>query len=161
MKEMLVELAGYRFLVRKDNGPGPNKLAAFNEKYAGFFGETLSSELITGTALAAMVDLTVGTNHSEIDTIPWLKFALDNKILFVSKKCFKYNLSWSSLSAIEVVSGNKIITIGSYQYRIRLLKTIGPNADNVTWTTQNDSEFTHGSEWNRLMYNILPEFTAG
>lgn len=141
-------------------GPGPQVLMGYNDAYAGFFGETLPSDLITGTALTTMVGLTTGTNKTDIDTISWLKFALDDKILFVSKRSLKYNISWSALQSYNIVDGSRIITIGTYQYKIRLLKGIRPDTTGIVWKTGVDPEITWGSEWNRLMYNLLPPDSA-
>lgn len=142
-------------------GPGSQILTGYNDAYAGFFGEVSPTELITGSALATMVGLTAGTNQPDINTIPWLKFAIDDKILFVSKKPFKYAISWDQINAANIVFGNRVITIGDYQYKIRLMKGIRPDTDGITWNTGYDAEISHGSEWNRLMYNILPESSAG
>src|SRR5690606_34088098 len=69
--------------------------------------------------------------------------------------------SWNELNAATIVFGDRVITIGDYQYKIRLMKGIRPDTDGITWSTGYDNEISHGSEWNRLMYNILPESTAG
>lgn len=139
-----------------DTGPGPIKLiGGYNQEndQRGFFGEVSTSQLINGTSLASIINLTAGTAQN--NTQPWLKFFLDDKILFIAKKTYRHSLSWDSLNTANVVLGNRIITIGSYQYRIRLLKGLGPNIS--SFSIGYDTRPTHGSEWNRLMYNVCEQ----
>ena len=66
--------------------PGPTTLIG-GDMTEGFFGEVTSAELITGDALASEVGISAGTSQNS--TAGWLKFALDDKILFVAKKAYK------------------------------------------------------------------------
>lgn len=146
-------------------GPGPDSLlAAVPEDNKGFFGEATPSELITGTALTNLVSLgSVGIAQMDIDSIPWLKFIIDDKILFVAKRSLRYQISWNALNGRNIVNGTGGVTIGGYQYKIRLLKGIRPDPEGIEWSTTNyyNPEITHGSEWNRLFYNLLPETVSG
>lgn len=137
-----------------NTGPGPQSLIGYYHEdlgpgtCKGFFGEVSTDELINGEELADIVDLTAGTAHNS--DAPWLKFLLDGKILFVSKRTYRYGISWDDLHAANVVYGNRIVEIDGLQYRIRLLKGADPA----------DFDYGHGpsgtlqSEWIRLMYNV-------
>ncbi len=116
-----------------------------------FQGEVPVTELINGIDLATLVGLTAGTAIN--DNEPWLKFydEVDRKTKYISKKPYRYNLSWDQLNAVGIVSG-KQITIGSNQYICRLIKS--GTTDPMDATSGYDTEPTHGSEWNRLMYRI-------
>ncbi len=129
--------------------PGPQELIAGTLE-AGFYGETLASELINGTDLAALVGLGIGVVFSS--TEPWLKFALDNKTLYIAKKPYRRSTSWNQLNITGIVYG-KEVTIQGKQYICRLIKGFNNNPANIANGTY-DPEPTWGSEWNRLMYPI-------
>jgi len=144
-----------------DTGPGPQTfIGETPEDNKGFFGEVPSSDLITGTALSTLVNLTAGTNATNVDNIPWLKFFIDDTVIFVAKRHFKNTISWNDLNAAGLIDGSQTVIIGNYQYKIRLMKGIRPDPDGITWSQGYDTEITWGSEWNRLIYNILPAFSA-
>lgn len=133
-----------------DRGPGPQNVIGSNGT-EGYFGELASSELITGDALASLVGLTGGTSQNS--TTNWLKFFIDGKIVFVSKKNIRNSVSWDMLNAANVINGSRIITIGQYQYRIGLLKGLNPDTS-VPYTQGYDVPSGLNSEWNRLMYPV-------
>lgn len=143
-------------------GAGPTALIG-GDATAGLYGEVPASEFITGGDLAMAIGLTAGTLHH--DTIPWLKFALDGKTLYVPQKSIRYNLTWQDIYQAGAVYGvdgygpypsgtnadqNTTVTIGTSDYRVRLLR--GVNADFVNSSFGYDISNTHGSEWNRLLY---------
>lgn len=134
-------------------GPGPNVLIGGTSR-AGFFGEVPVSQLITGDLLASTVGVTEGT--SQFSSEPWLKFVLDGKILYVSKKPIRYSISWDHLNSKEVVFGNKTININGETFKVRLLQGINPS-ESVTNTNGYDLPITHRSEWNRLFYPICED----
>lgn len=130
-------------------GPGPQEIIGRNDT-AGFYGETSVEELISGDALATMIGLTAGTAQNS--NSPWLKFFLDDQILFVAKQPFRHTVSWNQINAANAVSGDRVIEIGGLEYRISLLEGIGK--DHSVIGTGADHPLSHGSEWNRLMYNV-------
>lgn len=152
-------------------GPGPQTLQA-GDMTDGFFGEVTPEELFTGDELAAILAVTEGTAQNS--DAGWLKFACDNKILFVAKQSFRHSISWDHLYSRGIVYGtdgngenprgtptNQLTTVNAlgYDFKVRLLT--GGNADPVDVS---DSRFQTedmpqldlggGSEWNRLMYRI-------
>lgn len=131
-------------------GPGPQTLIGYSAG-AGFFGETTASDLVDGTTLANKVGLTVGTG--QLPTESWLKFILDDKILFVAKRPLRYGLSWDSLNSIGIASGSRTIVIGSITYRVRLLRGLGRPVVSAD-VYGDDVSVGHESEWNRLMYRV-------
>lgn len=143
-----------------NTGPGPKTLIGETpEDNKGFFGETTPEELISGNALATKIGLTAGTNAADIDDIPWLKFFIDDTVLFVAKRHFKGNLTWDDINAVNAIDGSQTLIIDEYQYKIRLMQGIGPDAVSP-WTRTYDDPATWGSEWNRLMYNLLPAYSS-
>lgn len=121
-------------------GPGPQALVG-GDWSAGFFGEVTSTELISGDALAAAVDLTAGTpQHSDHG---WLKFAHGLKLLYVSKRTLRAPISWNQINEIDLIYGDRVIEINGLFYKVRLL-TGGDG----------DPSSASGGEWNDLLYNV-------
>lgn len=132
-------------------GPGPQDLIA-GTPGAGFYGEVPVSELITGTALASAIGLTAGTAQHSNE--PWLKFNLDGRTLFVAKKPYRHSISWNHISTANAVYGSRTIEINGETYKVRLLK--GSATDPYVGGDGADLVGTHGSEWNRLFYPLIP-----
>jgi len=148
-----------------NNGPGPYELVA-GDMTAGFFGEVPTSELISGADLAATIGLTAGT--SQFSNEPWLKFALDGDIIYVAKKPYRNNIHWENIYQSGAVYGtndnglypsgaNRLqdanISVDGFSLYVTLLK--GTNTDPAIYTDNGyDMDYTHNSEWNRLMYPI-------
>lgn len=131
-------------------GPGPQKLIG-GDMTAGFFGEVPVAELITGASLATQVGLSAGVERNSDE--PWLKFAIDGKIVYYAKKSFRSAISRNSVS----VAINKSITIGKNTFLVSL-----PGVRNPTppaYSDLPDGPYTHNSEWNRLMYPITQATT--
>lgn len=156
----LASMAGYVDLIEanmlpKDdpyNSPGRQTLIA-GTTTQGFFGEVYTAELITGTALAIEIGLSVGT--AQFDNEPWLKFMLDEKVLFVAKKPYRHSISWDAINAANAVYGGKEISIGGNTYKVRLLKI------SLTDPCAYEGPSLHGGEWNRLMLPIHEEAQGG
>lgn len=135
-------------------GPGPSTLMKGNMQ-AGYFGEVAMSELITGDALADLIDLTAGVSQYS-GTAGWLKFAYQGKIQYVAKKPLRYGLSWDEINAVNAVYGNKIIRIDDLDCKVRLMH--GANQDPVSAPY---GEINYYSEWNKLMLPILTYAETG
>ena len=145
-------------------GPGSDTLIA-GDMTAGFFGEVPTTELITGNDLATSIGLTQGT--AQFSNEPWLKFVLDDNIIYVAKKPYRHTLTWQSIYQSGAVYGtgdngynpsvgNRIqdanIVVDGFSLDVTLLK--GANSDPALYSGGWDVAFTHNSEWNRLMYPI-------
>lgn len=130
--------------------PGPTQLIG-GDASAGFYGEVPAEELITGLALATEMNLLSG--HTILNSNePWLKFSLDGRVIYVAKKRYIRPVIWDTLNSRGVIFGQSTILIGSVTYKVRVLKgVLGSSAAN---TPGEDPTTTHGSEWNRLMYNV-------
>lgn len=143
---------------------------------AGYYGVVESADFITGDALASAVGLTAGTSSNS--NTQWMKFALDQKTVYIPKRLIRQTVNWQDLYAAGVVYGdgtnganpvgatrlqNVQVTIGGKTYKVRLMK--GANADNVTnaLNVSNPSN-CQNSDWNRLIYKVsasAPGGTAG
>lgn len=134
-------------------------------QYCVFLGEVSSNDFITGENLAISVGITQG-NLQHNDT-PWLKFILDNEIIYIPKKPIRNTISWEHIYQAGAVygtgdnglapsGGNRIqdasVMINGNEYKVTLLK--GSNIDMPPDEFVFDPEWTHGSEWNKLIYPI-------
>lgn len=126
--------------------PGPKGLVA-GDLQAGYFGIVSSFDLFTGQELADAVGLTEGS--SQFDHAGFLKFAIDGKIIYKSKKPFRHSISWDHIDSKGCVSGTKEITKNGITYKVRLMKT---GTEDPMSSSSGSALF--GSEWNRLMYPI-------
>lgn len=134
---------------KKSLGPGPAKLIGGNEN-AGFYGEIPTSELITGDELARRIGLTAGVSQNINE--PWLKFSYMGKTEFIAKKPFRHSISWNNINAVNAVFGNRIIKIGTHNYKVRLMKGKADGKQNDS--SSNSGSINHNSEWNKLMLPI-------
>ena len=144
---MLADRIRMRYSQAVFSVPGPATLIG-GDMTEGFFGEVTSAELITGDALASEVGISAGTSQNS--TAGWLKFALDDKILFVAKKPIRHTISWDNINAADCVYGNKTVQIGGLTYKVRLMK--GAEVDPFNYEATDRDAI--GSEWNRLMLPI-------
>jgi hypothetical protein len=146
---------------KNDNIPGPNKLTYDDTTKTGYYGHTTAAELITGDALASQIGLTAGT--SQYNDAGWEKFFVGadadcnpdniNKILYIAKKTFRYNLSWDNINTVNAVYGSRIIIIGGNAYKVRLLR--GSRSDLIqTHDITCSDNFGCNSEWNDLLYRV-------
>lgn len=134
-----------------DSGPGPKTLVG-GSYFFGYFGEVPASELITGQSLVTTTTVTEGSVSAQ-PTV-WLKFIIDGRVVYIAKQPIVSAISWIHLKNKNLVDGSKILTIGSEQYSIRLMR--GAPAMSITITgTNDDLEITHGSEWNKLIYRVV------
>lgn len=127
--------------------PGSPMLVA-GDKTTGFFGEVDSTKFINGINLATNIGLATGINH--YTGTSWLKFSLDNKILFVAKKPIRHSISWSQLNDVNAISGDRTININGLTYKVRLMR--GALTDPAIFSDPDKG--AKGSEWNRLMLPI-------
>lgn len=119
---------------------------------AKYIGEILASNFITGQELASQVGMTNGVLINS-DT-PWIHMTMDGKDLFFPIKPIRHTVTYNTLSAANVISGSRSITINGELYKVRLFKTLKDDTKNTTPINGFDVTTTHGSEWNRLMYHI-------
>ena len=158
-------------------GPGPSELIAGDEE-AGYFGTVSSSNLIDGNSLASELGITQGTSINS--TTDWLKFALDGKTVFVTKKSIRHSISWETLYLAGAVYGDGLkagesgaehhntegnsgtltatrqdaqVTIDGNTYTVRLLKGVDEDPTN-TWDDADSGAIGPGNEWNKIMLPI-------
>lgn len=113
---------------------------------AGFYGEVPSRNFITGDELATMVDLTAGKSQNSDE--PWLKFAWENKIIYVAKKPFRYELSYEDLKS-KGLDGNKIVEKYGLKFKVTMFDTLSKPLTNTS-----DTEPYKYSQYNKLMLPI-------
>ena len=120
----------------------PEPGLVFGDNQLGYYGRVSSDKLITGDALAALCGLTVGTVITGHSTADWLKFAYGGKTLYVASLNYRNFISYNALNTKQMVAG-KTVVINGKQYIVRLL-TGGERAGGA------------GSEWNDLIYQVVP-----
>lgn len=146
------------------DAPGPKNLIS-GTMTLGFFGEVPSSELISGNSLASSVGISQGS--AQFSDTPWLKFAVDGKILFIAKKPIRSAISWDAINTAKCVygdEGDKVIVQNGHSYKVRLLKGANPVFNPKAPISEQSNggngcskEVSHHSEWNKLMCAIHTE----
>ena len=157
-----------KFFEPIDTGPGPSTCDNFlydSSTDTGYYGFVDSNLLINGTDLSNFLNITSGTLFN--DNIGWLKFYSHGKILFIAKRPLRYNISWSQIYNAGAVYGldgfgpytsgtnvnqNRILTIGDYSYRIRLMT--GAHINPYTRGDNCSDNGGENSEWNELIYRV-------
>jgi hypothetical protein len=108
-----------------------------------FKGVVRSSEFITGSALAAAINLTQGTGVNS--DAGWLHFIeTGGQELYIAKKPLRYNITWEEINTRQQAAE---LTINGEVYVVRFMK--GMTADGVAASPGN-----RGGDWNRYMYNV-------
>lgn len=107
-----------------------------------FRGEVSGADLITYSALTTLVNLTEGTDNTSWLSDPWLKFIDNGKEFYIAKKAFRGNVKWTTLNSLGLVFGEKVVTIGGKNYKVRLM------------TGSLDNSTTTGGEWNQYFYPL-------
>jgi hypothetical protein len=184
MLELMLSLGAKKGgVVYPESGPG-TKILQFGNTSAGYFGEVSSAELLTYSqawTLSGLVNGTLYTNEAV-----WLKFFIDEKVIFVSKRNLAVNMSWDQLYAAGVVFGVRgpgsapaaagpvdqfrmtMVKEGDRNWPLKMRLLRGLNAESL------DSTANENSEWTRLMCRMstsgvapiwapvpISEFTAG
>lgn len=127
--------------VELPSGPGPSDLIA-GDTTQGFYGEVGSDAFITYEQVSSECGFSTGSLINN-DTSTWLKFTLNDTVLFVAKKPVRNDVSWNDINSVDVVYGDVQLTIADRIYRVRLLT--GGNRDPAT---------ASGGEWNALLYPV-------
>ena len=122
--------------------------------YGIFLGEVPSDEFIDGKSLANHIGLTEGRLCNVV--APWLKFILDGNIVYVPMKPLMHSVTWNAINECGAVFENEgaTINVGGENYDITLLRGVNRNCIISGRYYGWDMDFTHTSEWNRLMYPI-------
>lgn len=162
MMELL--LGGNHSVVSGDTGPGGQALL-FGTRDKGYYGTLTQSEFVDNVTLASLIGLTEGVAYN--NDVDWLKFASNDKTLFIPQKAIRRTLTWSSIYNCGAVYGddtngytnpgtsvlqNRKVTIGGKVYRVRLIT--GSSVLPATSTSP-------GGEWDKLFYPLVNgEWTA-
>jgi hypothetical protein len=129
----------------------------------GYYGLVLTSELISGDALASQIGFTAGT--AQYGTSGWFKFyvgasAACNRnggvpyVCYVASMPYRNTVSWNYINSVSAVYGDRVESIGGLDYKVRLIT--GGRSDptpNTNGTNCIDNPGL-GSEWNELFYRI-------
>ena len=123
----------------------------------GFYGETTTADLYTGSQISAATAVTAGT--LQFDTDPWLKFYWHGQVLYIAKKPYRHTVSWDNLNTANAVYGVNLgstgrtrLTKGSMQLDVKLLKGA---------TKDPSPAGSPGRQWNELIYRVAVEVPAG
>lgn len=136
------------------SGPGPQVLSAGTATH-GYYGQVNQEQMVvTPSELTTYLGLTAGAVINPDSG--WLKFSLDEKLLFIAQKPFRYALSWDDLNAVGAVDGSRTITLGDHVYAIRLIRGANTDPAYANHDSANPAG-TEDSEWNRLVQAICSE----
>ena len=138
----LFGVTGTAFIIDDQSGsPGATTLIAGNMD-AGYFGTFTG--IYTGNSLSSACGLSSKGEAFNYTTsyISWLKFAYENKIIFVAQKPIRFALNWTDINNAGCVYGKNLST-GGVTYKCRLMR--GGNGDPSTGA---------GGEWDALMYQV-------
>lgn len=123
----------------------------------GFYGETTTTDLYTGTQISAATAVTQGT--LQFDTDPWLKFYWHGQVLYIAKKPYRHTVSWDNINAANAVYGVNLgstgrtrLTKGSMQLDVKLLKGA---------TKDPSPASSPGRQWDELIYRVAAEVPVG
>ena len=133
--------------------PGPTDLVGFYNG-AGFYGETSVLDLYTGLEIANEIGLTYGI--AQFSEEPWLKFVIDGRIIYKSKKSYRYSIHWDAINAVNAVYGDLTLMNKGIRYKVRLMSTSLQDK-----LQESSGTITHGSEYNRLIYPIHENAKTG
>jgi hypothetical protein len=135
------------------DGAGSTVLAA-GDVQLGYY-ETLAVEsLVSGTELASLVGLTAGDPIVANDDVNWIKYSFEGKTRYVAQKPIRNNLSADELIAAGLTGDvETTVIIGDSTYRVTLMEGANPTLTEYTGAG-NDTESTHNSEWNQVMYRL-------
>lgn len=133
------------------SGPGPKTLIGGN-MVLGFFGEVSATELLTTSEYRALTGLTAGTDTAY--PVVWLKFIVDNKIIYTTKQPMIDRISYNDLVSKKLIHGETNIALGDRIYSTRVPRGSLLELPNI-FRTNDQHVDTYNSEWNRLFYPII------
>lgn len=138
---------------------GPGSDVAINQVDVNnvYYGTVPAEDLITGTALATMLNFTAGIEHANTE---WFKFGLDGKIIYLPRRPLRHSLDWSQIAAANLVYGQRTVTIGGNRFIVRLIK-----GDTVDPTPRKDytssAHWNDESEWGRTLTRLAAPAYGG
>ena len=118
----------------------------------GYYGEVTSSNFYTGTQISTACGVSSGTLHN--DTEGWLKFYWHGQVLFISKKTYRYAVSWDQLNTANSIFGVNLGSTGkktvahagsSTSYDVKLMKGAVKDPSPASGG---------GRQWNELLYRV-------
>lgn len=121
--------------------PGESLIAG--DTTAGYYGPIDSGFFIPYADLVTEVGLSYGTLNT--NDAGWLKFAHNNKTLYVAKNIVKYAISYNMANSAGLINGSTTVVIGGKTYIVRLLTGA------LTDPAPNTASGTPGREWADLI----------
>lgn len=136
-------------------GPGPKTLVAGTYQ-AGFFGEVLEEDFLSGSQFIQDVGLSAG--QLSADPVVWLKFAYQGRVLYIAKKPIVLDVSYTDLYQAGLVYGvddfgvdpltSQVsqfspLIVGGEGFSVRLMSGGATNPASES-----------GGEWDALLYHV-------
>ena len=101
--------------------PGGQFLTHGDMINGGYFGRYTG--IVSGNGLASACGITIGVSQFYLnDSIDWVKFGYEDKILFIARKPIRRAISWDDLNAKSCVFGQKQVTFDGITYKCRLMR---------------------------------------
>lgn len=117
-----------------------------------FMGEIPSSSLMQGYELAAALSLSAGTDINSEDS--WLKWEVDDKVIYYAKRPFKAQISWNDLNDVGAIDGSRMLPIQGNFYSVSVPMGTNPTPG-VQPSIGYDVHYASYSEWDLLMLPLL------
>jgi len=120
---------------------------------AGYYGQVTQNDLITMTDLLTVTGVPEQFTRINLDA-GWLKFAVDDKIIYIAKKAILAGVTRNNIAGLNLLKGNKQITIKGKTYIVRC-------PTGTTYEPASVPAPTDRSEWERLMYSVHASAITG
>lgn len=129
------------------SGPGPQEFQ-YGDERLGYFGAMTPAEFITYSDFFTLTGVLAGSVLTA--TILWQKMIIDGKVVFFPLSSIKSNISWQALSNYNVISGQKVVQIQGFDFKVRLFRGITGDLIDPNGNTK-----ALNSEWDRLTSPLL------
>lgn len=101
--------------------PGSQFLTHGDIISGGYFGRYTG--IVSGNGLASAVGISIGTSQIYLNnSIDWVKFGYEGKIIFIARKPIRRALSWNDINNAGCVFGTKQVTFDGVTYKCRLMR---------------------------------------
>lgn len=150
----------------------PDKLIAGNW-VEGYYGQVTPNDLISPEVLTDLLGIDASKIINQENNL-WLKFSYNGKTILIAQKPTAKNVSYNELESLNLVIGNRIVTLKDQRYAVRIPKGLAADdyreledllfhcSENdpraIFWERFTDTELGVGStgiggEWNWIFKN--------
>ena len=152
MKESFLLAMDTGMPVLGNTGPGPQELIDYDpDTKLGYFGSFPETDFVTINKITNDSGLIVGLSNST--AITWMKFYYNKRILFISQKPIKYNLSYEDLLNAGLLDNGQYLVFNDNVFKYTLLSGLKVNPVEG-FTNGINNNLTDGSEYSDILYSV-------